>query len=144
MFKLGARSITNLANVHEDLRLIVEEAIKVSQVDFTITEGYRTIERQKELFDAGKSKIDGVTRKGKHNHFPSMAVDFIAYVPGKKKLAYDQTHLIYLVGVFTTVGELLYQQGKISHKVRSGANWDRDGELLYDQKFWDMPHIELI
>ncbi len=144
MHKLGIRSIKNLANVHTELRLIIEEAIKVSQVDFTITEGHRSIERQNELFIAKKTTIDGIIKQGKHNCFPSLAVDFIAYVPGKPKLAYDKVHLIYLVGVFTTVGERLFNEGKISHRVRSGANWDMDGELLYDQNFWDMPHIELI
>lgn len=140
MYSLGDRSVKNLENVHEDLKLIVETAILITQIDFTITEGHRTLERQKELLKAGKTTV----AKGKHNLLPSMAVDFIAYVPGKPELAYDKVHLIYLVGVFTAVSELLYKQGLTTHKLRSGANWDRDGELLYDQKFWDMPHIELI
>lgn len=144
MYNLGPRSLMNLKNVHPDLQLIVEESIKVSQVDFTITEGYRSVERQHELFLLKKSTIDGILKKGKHNYSPSLAVDFIAYVPGKNKLAYDKVHLMYLVGVFTSVAETLYQSGIIKHRLRSGANWDGDGELLYDQNFWDMPHIELI
>jgi hypothetical protein len=73
-----------------------------------------------------------------------MAFDFIASVPSKPELAYDKVHLMYLVGVFTSISEYMYINGIITHKVRSGANWDSDGELLYDQSFWDMPHIELI
>jgi peptidoglycan L-alanyl-D-glutamate endopeptidase CwlK len=34
----------------------MEEAIKESPLDFSITEGLRTKERQKELFSAGKSQ----------------------------------------------------------------------------------------
>lgn len=139
-YQLGDRSIKNLANVHRDLRIIVETAIQVTQIDFTITEGYRIKERQLELLKSGKTTV----KEGKHNKLPSMAFDFIAYIKGKPELAYDRKHLMYLVGVFTSIGELLFKQGVITHRVRSGANWDRDGELLYDQSFWDMPHIELV
>jgi len=144
MYKFGERSLNNLESCHEDLQLIANEALKVSQVDFGISEGHRSLQRQLELFNAGKSKIDGVTKKGKHNYNPSLAFDFYAYVPGKKELAFDVTHLMYIVGVITAVGERLYQEGKISHKVRSGANWDGDGELKYDQSFFDAPHIQIV
>ena len=35
---------------------VIEEAIKESPLDFSITEGLRTKERQKELFSSGKSQ----------------------------------------------------------------------------------------
>ena len=154
-FRFGKRSKENLDSCHTDLQLIAIEALKVSQVDFTIIEGKRTAERQQMLYDTGKSKVNPksytpevLITKGKHivNEFRevSFAFDFIASVPGKPKLAFDLTHLMYLVGVFTAVGERLYQEGHISHKIRSGANWDRDGELKYDQSFFDAPHIEII
>ena len=154
-FRYGNRSKKNLASCHKDLQLIAETALKYSQVDITIIEGERSVERQQMLYDTGKSKVNPkryspevLVTKGKHitNDFrkESWAFDFIAHVPGKPKLAFDTTHLMYLVGVLTSVGEMLYQEGKISHKVRSGANWDRDGELKYDQTFFDAPHIELI
>lgn len=140
MYKLGLRSMKNLANVHNELRIILETAIMLTQVDFTVTEGHRSIERQLELYAAGKTTV----KKGKHNSLPSMAIDFIACVKGKPELAYDKSHLMYLVGVFTATAELLYKQGIIKHRLRSGSNWDMDGELVFDQTFQDMPHIELI
>ena len=154
-FKYGKRSQDNLNTCHKDLQLIAETALKYSQVDITITEGERAVKRQQMLFDTGKSKVNPraytsevLITKGKHitNEFrkESFAFDFIAAVPGKPKLAYDKTHLMYLVGVFTAVGEMLLDKGLITHKVRSGANWDRDGELQYDQSFFDAPHVELI
>jgi hypothetical protein len=154
-FNYGKRSQGNLETCHPDLRLVAETALKLSQVDITITEGERTSERQQMLFDTGKSKVNPkkytpevLITKGKHitNEFRTLsdAFDFIAAVPGKPKLAYDKGHLMYLVGVFTAVGEMLFQQGKITHKIRSGSNWDMDGELQYDQNFFDAPHIELI
>lgn len=153
-YKLGKRSLANLATCHEDLRLIVNEAIKVSQVDFTIIEGARSKERQQHLFNTGKSKVNPLNytqkeliTKGMHvtNQYRefSDAFDFIAYVPNKPKLAFDAVHLLYLIGVFTSVAERLHQEGRISHHLRSGANWDMDGELKYDQTFFDAPHVEL-
>lgn len=55
-FALGQRSKDRLTGVHPDLVKVIEEAIKESPLDFSITEGVRSRERQKELFDAGKSQ----------------------------------------------------------------------------------------
>ena len=153
-YKLGKRSLGNLATCHKDLRLIASEAIKVSQIDFTIIEGARTEDRQQGLFNKGKSKVNPsrytqkeLITKGMHivNDYRKLseAFDFIAYVPLKPNLAFDTVHLLYLVGVFTSVAERLHQEGRISHHLRSGANWDMDGELKYDQTFFDAPHVEL-
>ena len=152
---LGPRSIENRDQCHADLILVINEAARLSQVDFTIIEGARSVERQQMLFNKGRSKVNPskysaaeLITKGKHivNEFrdESWAFDFIVYVPGRKDLTYDATHLMYLVGVFTAVAEYLYQAGEIDHKIRSGANWDRDGMLKYDQSFFDSPHIEMI
>ena len=63
MYKFSKRSLNNLMNVDERLKSICYELIKV--IDFTVIEGFRTRERQKELFDKGFSKIDGISKKGK-------------------------------------------------------------------------------
>lgn len=154
-FTLSQRSKKEYDTLHKDLQKVIDLALKTSQVDFTIIEGARTAERQQMLYDTKKSKVNPskysaqeLITKGKHivNQFrkESWAFDFIASVPGKPNLAYDITHLMYLVGVFTTCGQILYNKGEITHKIRSGANWDRDGELKYDQTFFDAPHIEII
>lgn len=154
-FKLGKRSLDNINTCAEDLRILVHEAIKYTRVDFTVIEGSRLTDRQQMLFDTGKSQVnpsrytlEELIEKGKHivNELRELsdAFDFIAYVPGKPKLAFDLSHLFYLVGVFISTGERLYKEGKMSRRVRSGINWDMDGELRYDQKFLDAPHIELV
>ena len=154
-YNLSKRSLDNLNTCHKDLQLIVKEAIKHSQVDFIIIEGERTVERQQMLFDKGKSKVnpkaytpDVLITKGKHivNELrkESWAFDFIVHVNGKPNLTYDKHHLMYLIGVFTSIASMLLEEGKITHEIRSGANWDLDGELVYDQTFLDMPHIELV
>ena len=139
----GNRSKENLATCHEDLKLIANEAIKITPIDFGVSEGYRSVKRQKQLFDEGKSKIDGINRKGKHNYNPSLAFDIYIYVKGKKSLAYDEKHLTFVAGILIAVAKRLYSDGKISHILRYGGNWDGDGELIYDQSFQDLPHFEL-
>lgn len=55
-FSFGQQSLERLKGVHPDLVKVIEEAIKESPLDFSITEGLRTKERQKELFSSGKSQ----------------------------------------------------------------------------------------
>ena len=80
MYKFSQRSLDNLKNVDERLVRICNELIK--RVDFTVIEGFRSPERQKELYDKGFSKIDGISKKGKHNYSPSLAIDIIPYKKG--------------------------------------------------------------
>lgn len=54
-YVLGKRSKENLTGVHEDLVAVVEKAIEISEKDFTVIEGLRSVERQKELVATGKS-----------------------------------------------------------------------------------------
>lgn len=144
MFKFGQKSLEKLATCHPELQLIAQEAIKYSTVDFGINEGHRSPERQKELFDKGWSRIDGISRKGKHNYNPSLAFDIKIYVPGKPELAYDKAHLAYVGGVILTVAKKLKEEGKIKHNLRYGGDWDGDGQLLYDHDLQDLPHFELV
>lgn len=62
------RSIDNLKGVHPDLVRLMTEAIKDSPVDFTITEGVRTAERQQMLFKQRPkvTNVDGIIKKSNH------------------------------------------------------------------------------
>ena len=142
MYKFGKTSKEKLSSCHEDLQLIMSEVIKITNVDFGIAEGHRSIEKQKQYFKEGKSKIDGVNKKGKHNYNPSLAVDIYPYFDNGAK--WDNEHLSYLSGIIHAVSEMLFADGKISHKVRWGGNWDMDGIILIDQSFDDRPHFELV
>ena len=42
--------------VYKDLNILAHEVLKISPVDFTITEGYRSKNRQEYLYKTGKSK----------------------------------------------------------------------------------------
>ena len=147
MYSFGSSSMDKLNTCHKDLIEIMNLAISRSKVDFGISEGHRSLERQKLLFDQGKSKIDGIKSKGKHNYYPSMAVDLYVYHPDddtRRKLAYDKMHLAYIAGVIDSCAQELFLRGIITHKIRWGANWNSDGIIDYDQAFDDFPHFELV
>ncbi len=55
-FILGDRSTKNLKGVHPKLVDVVKRALELSPVDFTVIEGVRNPERQKELFAQGFTK----------------------------------------------------------------------------------------
>ena len=77
MFKLSDKSIDKMNGVNPALIAVVKKAIELTTVDFGVTEGLRSIERQKELFKAGKSQTM------KSRHIIGEAVDLVAYVNGK-------------------------------------------------------------
>ena len=76
-FRLSKRSRDRMKGVHPRLIAVVEEAIALSTVDFMITEGLRTPERQAGLVKAGAS------RTSKSRHLTGHAVDVAAIVDGQ-------------------------------------------------------------
>lgn len=140
-FNFGRKSKERLTTCHTDIRIIMKEVIKITNVDFGIAEGHRSIELQNKYFKEGKSKIDGITKKGKHNYSPSLAVDIYPYLNNSAN--WDKEHLSYLAGVIHAVSEILYADGITTHKIRWGGNWDKDGVILLDQNFDDRPHFEI-
>ena len=55
-YKFGERSLNNLQGVHPNLVKVMKAAITNSPVDFTITEGLRSNQRQKDLFAQKNTK----------------------------------------------------------------------------------------
>lgn len=75
-FQLSKRSKLNLDGVHPDLVSCVHRALEITPVDFAVTEGLRTPERQAELVKTGKSTTSN------SRHLTGHAVDLGAYVNG--------------------------------------------------------------
>ncbi len=140
--KFGKNSIKQIETMHPDLQKIFKTAVQYTFVDFGVSEGHRSVAKQLQFFNQGKSKIDGINKKGKHNYKPSLAGDIYAYV--NRKANYEIHNMCYLAGLIQAVASLLFEQGKITHKLRWGGNWDSDGVILTDQSFDDTPHFELI
>ena len=76
-FSLSNRSKQNLKGVHPDLQAVVYRAIKISPIDFAVTEGVRSVEKQKLLFDSGASQTM------RSRHLDGHAVDLAAWAGGE-------------------------------------------------------------
>ena len=88
MYKLGARSKQRLKGVHEDLIKVVERAIEISTVDFTVLEGLRDPERQKTLMESGASQTLN------SRHITGHAVDLGAWVDNQVDWSWPLYHKI--------------------------------------------------
>jgi len=130
MSEFSKASRGRLDTCHPDLIRLMEEVIR--HVDITILCGARSVEEQKELYRQGKSKLDGVNKMSKHNHVPSLAVDFSPW-----KVRWERERFIaaayFAKGIASQMGI----------KVRLGCDWNAD--LSFDKsEFFDGPHIELV
>lgn len=87
-FMLSPRSMSRLAGLHHDLFAVVERAIQITEVDFTVLEGVRTKSRQKELVAAGASQTMN------SRHLTGHAVDLGAWVTGAVRWDWPLYHKI--------------------------------------------------
>lgn len=76
-FGFGKQSRAMLAGVHPDLVKVAELAITLSPVDFRITEGLRSLSRQKRLVETGAS------RTLNSRHLTGHAIDVVALIDGQ-------------------------------------------------------------
>jgi peptidoglycan L-alanyl-D-glutamate endopeptidase CwlK len=120
MYKLGERSQLRLKGVHPDLVRVVEHAIDISAVDFTVLEGLRTPERQKLLRDSGASQTLN------SRHITGHAVDLGALVDGEVRWDWPLYHKI---------AAAMKQAAKdLNVAIVWGGDW---------RTFKDGPHFEL-
>lgn len=75
-YQLGKRSRDTLKGVDPRMVRVVERAISISEQDFSVICGLRTIEEQKALVAKGASQ----TMKSKH--LEGLAVDLMAWIDG--------------------------------------------------------------
>ena len=75
-YRLGKRSLERLIGVDERLAAVVKHAINISEQDFSVICGVRTVYEQKVLVAKGASQ----TMKSKH--IDGLAVDLMAYIDG--------------------------------------------------------------
>lgn len=92
-FRLSRRSLARLEGVHPDLVKVVHRAIEVTEVDFGVTEGVRSRERQAELLARGASTTMN------SRHIPgkdglAKAVDLVAYIGSEVRWDWPLYHKI--------------------------------------------------
>ena len=119
-FILSRRSLKNLEGVHEDLVKVVKRAIELTEVDFVVVEGVRTLEKQKQYFTSGASKTMN------SRHLTGHAVDFIALVGGT--VNWDLVNYEKIAAAMKEAGR------ELGIPVEWGGDW---------KTFKDGPHFQL-
>ena len=119
-FVLGSRSRARLNGVHPDLVRVVELALTYSPHDFTITEGLRSVARQRELKAAGASQTMN------SRHITGHAIDFAVLIGGKVRWDWP---------LYGQVAEAFKRAAKeLNVPIIWGGDW---------RSLRDGPHIEL-
>ena len=152
-FHLSKKSYRKLEGVNPKLVETVENAIKLSKVDFGVIYGVRTLDAQKKLYEAGRSQ----TMRSKHllqDDDTSHAVDLMVY-DGKKPC--------WELNLYDDVADAMKAAAKLTGAtIRWGAAWHIDDISNWDdtmeaamnayidlrrsqgrRPFIDGPHFEL-
>ena len=120
MFKLSKKSLAKLSEVNPDLQKLVKNAIGLSTIDFGISEGMRTKERQQILYDTGKSQTMN------SRHLTGHAVDVYVWKDGAVSWEFED---------YETINVAFSQAAKLTNiPYVWGGSW---------KSFKDGPHFEL-
>ena len=117
-YKLGTRSLQNLSGVHPDMQAVVKKAREITEVDFTVIEGIRHIDRQRQLRKEGKSTTLN------SRHITGHAVDMVPWPVDWEDL-----------DMFETMAEAMKDSAEeLDISIVLGGDW---------KSFYDAPHFEL-
>ena len=116
-YTLGSRSLQNLSGVHPDLVAVVKRAIEITEQDFTVIEGLRSVERQRELLNAGKSTTMN------SRHITGHAVDICPW-----PVSWDWPEFYPIADAMKQAAE------ELNIKIEWGGDW---------KSFPDAPHFQL-
>lgn len=122
------RSLDNLKGIHPHLRRVADRALQGSPIDFTVIEGLRTVQRQRELVTQGFSKTMN------SRHITGHAIDIWPVDPltGKLVSGRDDKRLWEL---FAPLAEAMKAAAKAEEvPIVWGGDW---------RSFRDGPHFEL-
>lgn len=121
MYKLSQKSLALLRGVHPDLVKVINRAIQITEVDFVVIEGLRTLERQKELLKKG------ATTTLNSRHLTGHAVDIAPYVGGK--ISWDWP-------LYHKLAKAVKQAAK---EVGVTVEWGGDWKKFKDGPHWQLP-----
>lgn len=117
---LNARSERNLKGVHPDLQKVMRRAAELHSPELTITEGLRTVERQRELVAKGASKTMN------SRHLTGHAVDIAFIIDGVARWDWP---------LFAAAAKTIK---KVAKEMKVPIVWGGDWV-----SFKDSPHFEL-
>ena len=144
MAKLSKVGSERLSTCDEKIQRVFKRVIQ--EFDFTVTCGHRTKGEQLQLFKQGRTltngewiktgktvtNIDGYKKIGKHNYYPSKAIDICPYPIDWNDLGrFKDLHKVVMRVASEEWVELVW-----------GADWDSDGDIA-EHSLQDYPHYEL-
>lgn len=135
MYKFSKRSLRNLEGVHPLLVNVVHRALELSNIDFTVVEGLRTIEKQREYVAKGASKTMNsyhLKQKDGYGH----AVDIYPYYNGSVQVDAPLSEFKKIANAMMKAGD------EYNVTITWGADWDRDGNIK-EHSFIDSPHYQI-
>lgn len=139
MYQYSAKGQERLEECHPDIQTIWNELIK--WIDVVIFCGHRGQAEQHQAFLENKSKLDWPNSE--HNKIPSMAIDAGPYFVDVRNTDWnDRLAFARLAGRVDQIVDQLLKEGKITHTITWGGDWDNDGRST-DHKFLDLPHFQL-
>ena len=116
---LGARSLSRLEGVHPDLVRVVKRAAATSDLDFTVLEGLRTQERQRQLF------AQKATKTMNSRHLTGHAVDLAPMLGGKVSWDWPLYHrLAKIVKAAAAAENVPIQWGGDWRTFKDGPHWE--------------------
>jgi len=120
-FALGAKSKERLKGVHPDLVRVVERAIQLTEVDFSVIEGLRTAARQQQLVKSGASKTM------RSRHLTGHAVDLAAVIDGEVRWDWP---------LYAKIAKAVKQAAA---EVKVPIEWGGDWRTFKDGPHWQLP-----
>lgn len=116
---LGQRSLSRLEGVHPDLVRVVKRAAASSPLDFTVLEGLRTLDRQKQLMGLGATKTMN------SRHLTGHAVDLAPMVGGTVRWDWPLYHqLAAIVKAAAKAEGVPIQWGGDWRTFKDGPHWE--------------------
>ncbi|ATF92399.1 M15 family metallopeptidase [Cedecea neteri] len=108
-FHFGEHSEARLQGVHPDLVKVIRLALVLSPVDFAVTEGLRSVAREKEMVAEGHSET-------MHSrHLTGHAVDVVAYASGQVSWTWS---------LYAAIAQAVKQaSGQLAIPVEWGGDW---------------------
>lgn len=132
-FAMPIKYFQRLNGVHKDLSSVVIEAMRIAPTGFAfvVTEGVRTLERQKELLSAGKSKTL------RSRHIPesnkcrqSCAVDLAVWSDKNLDRVVDSDEILWKFEEYKKLADVMKEAANnMNVKIEWGGDWKtlRDG-----------------
>lgn len=128
-YHLSRRSLSRLGGVHPDLVAVVKRAIEITEIDFGVGEGLRSLEKQKALVEAGASKTMN------SRHLTGHAVDLVAYVGSEVRWDWP---------LYRKIADAMNEAAdELDINIVWGGDWDDDGDESDEKGLRDGPHFQL-